>query len=183
MPKTKKELLQELLDLEDEKVVDVVEEGGNPPLPNPHHPQHNQGNNRKLKPNISAGGWEGGEPPSSEENSVQQTKPKREKTQKQMEAFEKAKAIRDANYAKRKEERERIAREEKEKLEEKLVKKAIAVKKKQIKKQAILEELSDDETEAPPKTTQAPKKKETKEISQPTPAPVPAPSYPVLRFF
>lgn len=73
--------------------------------------------------------------------------PKKPRTAKQLEAFEKAKAIRDANFLKRKQEAERIAAEEKKKIEEKLVKKAIAVKKKQIKQQKILDEIpSDDDT-------------------------------------
>jgi hypothetical protein len=73
--------------------------------------------------------------------------PKKPRTAKQLEAFEKAKAIRDANYAKRKEEAERKAEEDRKLLEEKLVKKAIAVKKKQIKQQKILDEIpSDDDT-------------------------------------
>ena len=63
-----------------------------------------------------------------------------------MEAFERAKAIRDANFEKRKEEKRLKEEEERKIIEEKLVKKAIAVKKKQIKKQAVLDEISDDDT-------------------------------------
>ena len=47
----------------------------------------------------------------------------------------------------RKAERELRAEEERKLLEEKVVKKAISVKKKQIKKQAVLDEISDDETD------------------------------------
>jgi hypothetical protein len=40
----------------------------------------------------------------------------------------------------------RIAEEEKKKLEAKIVRKAISIKKKEIKKQSALDEISDDET-------------------------------------
>lgn len=93
------------------------------------------------------------------------------RTQKQIDAFEKAKAIRDANRKQRMEEKSKQEEEHKKKMEEKIVKKAIAVKKKQIIKEKIIDEaISDDEIpdeiiqkvmkkSAPPakKSTQAPK--------------------------
>jgi hypothetical protein len=74
---------------------------------------------------------------------------KKPRTAKQLEAFEKAKAIRDANYAKRKAEADHNAAQERKALEEKLVKKAIAVKKKQIKQQKLLDEISSDDDTKP----------------------------------
>lgn len=51
--------------------------------------------------------------------------PKKPRTAKQLEAFEKAKAIRDANFLKRKQEAERIAAEEKRKLKKNWLKKPL----------------------------------------------------------
>jgi hypothetical protein len=83
--------------------------------------------------------------------------PKKERTEAQKMAWEKALATRQANRENRKTvketENERIARELKEKkdlakkqVEDKIVKKAISIKKKAIKKEIILDEVSDDET-------------------------------------
>lgn len=97
--------------------------------------------------------------------------PKKPRTPKQLEAFEKAKAIRDANYAKRKEEAQRKAEEERKLLEEKLVKKAIAVKKKQIKQQKILDEIpSDDDAPVQKVKTEAVKKVNPSPVIPPKPA-------------
>ena len=74
------------------------------------------------------------------------TKAKKPRTEAQMRAFEKAKETARLNAEKRKAEREMKAEEERKIIEEKLVKKAIAVKKKQIKQQAVLDEISDDDT-------------------------------------
>jgi hypothetical protein len=72
-------------------------------------------------------------------------KPRPPKTQAQLDAFKKAVATRDANAKRRREEAEKILAESKKETEEKVVKKAIAIKKKQIKAQLALEELSDDD--------------------------------------
>jgi hypothetical protein len=83
--------------------------------------------------------------------------PKKERTEAQKLAWEKALATRQANRDNRKvvkeTEKERIARELKEKtllakkqVEDKIVRKAISIKKKAIKKEIILDEISDDET-------------------------------------
>jgi hypothetical protein len=98
---------------------------------------------------------DGGSVPKRQHNKVKEggseplgsdVKPKRERTQKQIDAFNKCiqmkkeKALQRANEAKRLMEYDRKA------LEEKVVKKAISIKKKQIKKQSALDEISDDDT-------------------------------------
>lgn len=115
---TKKELLRQLLDLEDDNV----------------------GDNGKTDENTELNA----ESINDKEETI--TKPKKQLTEKQLEALKKGQATRDANIKKRKEEAQRIADEEKKKLEEKIVKKAISIKKKQIKKQSALDEIEDDET-------------------------------------
>ena len=77
------------------------------------------------------------------------TRAKKPRTEAQMKAFEKAKENARINAEKRKEEREAKAKEEQKIIEEKLVKKAIALKKKQIKEQAILDKIPDDDTPLP----------------------------------
>jgi len=83
--------------------------------------------------------------------------PKRDRTEAQRMAWDKALATRQANRDNRKivkeTEKERIARELNEKkllakkqVEDKIVKKAISIKKKAIKKEIILDEISDDDT-------------------------------------
>lgn len=124
MPKTKKELIQELLELEDNTT-------------------DNLGNMSEHKDDKQI---EKTEMINDKENDEPITKPKRQLTEKQKEALAKGKQIRDANALKRKEERIKKEEEEKKIIEEKLVKKAIALKKKQIKKQALLDEISDDDT-------------------------------------
>jgi hypothetical protein len=125
MSKSRKQILQELLDLENDKVEDVEE-----PI-----------NNDVSVPIIT-------ETIPSKENKDDEiiTKAKKPRTQKQLEAFEKAKQIRDANALKRKEEQKKKEEEERKIIEAKLVKKAISIKKKEIKKQALLDEISDDDT-------------------------------------
>jgi len=66
-------------------------------------------------------------------------KVKKPRSEKQIEAFKKASAIRDTNRAKRKE-------DGKKEMEEKILKKAISIKKKQIKKAYTIDDISDDET-------------------------------------
>lgn len=124
MAKKKKELLQELLDLED-KTTEHLEES-----------YDNKNDKQDEKPETI----------NDKEINEPITKPKKPRTEKQLEAFEKAKQIRDANALKRKEERLKKEEEERKQNEEKLIKKAIALKKKQLKKQAILDEISDDDT-------------------------------------
>jgi hypothetical protein len=152
MSKSRKQILQELLDLENEKVEDVENKVALPP----------------SEPHTTSGD-------SESEESETITKAKKPRTAKQLEAFEKAKAIRDANALKRKEEAKRLAEEERKIIEEKLVKKAISIKKKQIKKQAVLEEISDDETPI----------EKVKEIAEKIKAPIqklPAPEKPIMKY-
>ena len=73
-------------------------------------------------------------------------KEKKPRTAKQIEAFEKARLTREKNALARKQMRDEEAIAIRKEVEDKLVKKAIAVKKKQIKQEAILDEISDDET-------------------------------------
>ena len=124
MSKSRKQILQELLDLENEKVEEVEE-------------------TPKISLNTSDSAVKN-------EIEIEQndtlTRAKKPRTAKQLEAFEKAKAIRDANALKRKEEAKALAEQQRKIIEDKLIKKAISLKKKQIKKQAVLEEISDDDT-------------------------------------
>ena len=63
---------------------------------------------------------------------------------KQKLAFEKARARMMENVQLRKQQKEIEHELKKKELEEKLLKKALSIKKKEIKKKAILEEISDD---------------------------------------
>lgn len=76
----------------------------------------------------------------------QPIKAKKPRSQKQIEQFERIRAIRDANRKARAEERALQEAQNKKELEDKIVKKAISIKKKQILKQKVLDEVSDDET-------------------------------------
>ena len=78
---------------------------------------------------------------------IEKPKVKRERTDKQKEAFIKAREKMMANAELRKLERAKNAEKQKQDLEEKIIKKAILLKKKEIKKKAILEEISSDSTE------------------------------------
>jgi hypothetical protein len=122
--KSKKELLKQLLELEDEDVGDI-------------------GENMVLKTEEPI---ENTETINDEEKVASVEKPKKKLTEKQLEALKKGQQKRNENREKNRLEKEKKEEEERKILEEKLVKKAIAVKKKQIKKQAVLDEISDDET-------------------------------------
>ena len=74
-----------------------------------------------------------------------QKKPTRPRTAKQIEQFKKVVESKMKNAEERKKKAEMKAVEDKQELEEKLVKKAIAVKKKQIKKQKIIDDISEEE--------------------------------------
>jgi len=129
---TKKELLQQLLDLEDEKVGDVGKQDDTQVLQE--HKEEVEVNDESI------------------------VKPKKKLTEKQLEALKKGQQTRDANAKKRREEAERKAEEDRKIMEAKIVRKAISIKKKEIKKQAALDEISDDDTPI----------QKIKEISQPT---------------
>jgi hypothetical protein len=79
-----------------------------------------------------------------EEKPVTKQKPKR--TEAQRLAFERCKAKREENAKKRAEDAKKLLEYEKKALEEKLIAKAVSIKKKQIKKQIVLDEISDDDT-------------------------------------
>lgn len=82
----------------------------------------------------------------SESDEEIEVKPKRERTEKQRQSFLKAQATRLAKAEERKKERSLKDKQDKEELEQKLIEKAIKVKKKQIKKMKVIEDLSDDDT-------------------------------------
>lgn len=77
-------------------------------------------------------------------------KPRKPRTEKQIEQFKKVVETKMKNASERKKLAEVKAVVDKQELEEKLVKKAIAVKKKQIKKQKIIDDISDEEKEDDP---------------------------------
>jgi hypothetical protein len=81
-----------------------------------------------------------------EEEVVAPVKVKKERTQKQKDAFERCILKKKECASKRNEDAKRLAAFDKAALEEKVVKKAISIKKKQIKKQSALDEISDDDT-------------------------------------
>jgi hypothetical protein len=72
--------------------------------------------------------------------------PKKERTEAQKLAFERCKKQREANAKKRMDDAKKLMEYEKKALEEKLIAKAVSIKKKQIKKQVILDEISDEDT-------------------------------------
>ena len=80
----------------------------------------------------------------SDEETVEKPKPKR--TQKQIDAFQKVRDKKMQNAKLRQEEKKLKDEEDRKELEAKIIKKAVAIKKKQIKKQTVLEEISDDDT-------------------------------------
>jgi hypothetical protein len=126
----KKELLRQLLELEDDDVGDIGLSL-----------EKMESNNDTLPKNI-----ESIDDKEDETVVASLEKPKKKLTEKQLEALKKGQDKRNENRVKNKLEKDKKEEEERKILEEKLVKKAIAVKKKQIKKQALLDEISDDET-------------------------------------
>jgi len=78
-------------------------------------------------------------------------KPKRERTEKQKEAFKRATEIRRENAKIRKESRDLAEDENKKETEKKVIAKAIALKKKQIKRVQMLDEFSDEDEPPAPK--------------------------------
>ena len=80
----------------------------------------------------------------SEEETVEKIKAPR--TQKQIDAFKKVIEKKMENAMKRQIEKKLQEEKDKKELEAKIIKKAVSIKKKQIKKQTVLEEISDDET-------------------------------------
>ena len=92
-------------------------------------------------------------------------KEKRERTQAQKDAFERAKQAREAKVKARKEENEIIKKSKEKEFEDKLIKKAITTKKKQIKEMAKkIEEESDTDIDERPVNTRTPIIKQKDEI-------------------
>jgi len=81
-----------------------------------------------------------------EKEVVAPIKVKKERTQKQKDAFERCILKKKECASKRNDDAKRLAAFDKAALEEKVIKKAISIKKKQIKKQSALDEISDDDT-------------------------------------
>lgn len=76
---------------------------------------------------------------------IEKKKDKKPRTQKQIDAFEKVRQIRDGKRVERKETREKVNIELKQQKEEKITKKALSIKKKQILRDADLDAISDEE--------------------------------------
>ena len=72
-------------------------------------------------------------------------KAKKPRTEAQIKAFERCLELKKEKAKKRNDEAKRLAEYDKKALEEKVVAKAISIKKKQIKKQIALDEISDDD--------------------------------------
>lgn len=91
-------------------------------------------------------------PPAAEESDPEEEEEpetpakKRTRTPAQIKAFERCLEIKREKAAKRLADAKKLAAFEKAALEEKVVSKAISIKKKQIKKQSALDEISDDDT-------------------------------------
>jgi hypothetical protein len=147
----KEQLLKELRDLENEKPEEVEDLG---------------------KPDADKTDDEDDEPQTI-------TRAKKPRTEAQMKAFEKAKEKARLNAETRKAEREAKAKEEQKAIEEKLVKKAISLKKKQIKQQAVLDQIEDDDTPLPEieKIVKELPAKFKKSVKQELPIPEPKPKY------
>lgn len=90
------------------------------------------------------------------------TKEKKPRTEAQQKAFELCLKKRADSIAKRKSDAERLAEFEKKALEEKVVKKAVAIKKKAIKKLEVLDDISSSSDEEP-----APVKRPSKQPIKP----------------
>ena len=96
-------------------------------------------------------------------------KPKRERSQKQIEQFQKAVEARQVSIAKRAEMRKQAEEQAQKILEEKILKKAIRVKKKQIKQLQVFEPTQSEE-ESEEDAPQPPPRAKTE--TKPKPAPV-----------
>ena len=109
-------------------------------------------------------------------------KTKKPRTQKQIEAFEKVRKIRDEKRAERKEVKEKAEIEYKQQKEAKIVKKALSIKKKQILADADLDDVS-EEDDIPIEVVKKIMKKFPKKSTQPKQEQVAQPVYtPTLTF-
>lgn len=96
---------------------------------------------------------------------LSEPKQKRERTDGQKRAFEKARAQAHHNAQLRLQEKAKLAEQMTKEYEEKILKKAISIKKKEIKEKAKLEQISDDETPME-KIKQISSKLENKKLEQ-----------------
>ena len=109
-------------------------------------------------------------------------KTKKPRTQKQIEAFERVRKIRDEKRAERKEVKEKAEIEYKQQKEAKIVKKALSIKKKQILADADLDDVS-EEDDIPIEVVKKIMKKFPKKSTQPKQEQVAQPVYtPTLTF-
>lgn len=106
--------------------------------------------------------------------------PKKPRTEKQIEAFKKVIEKRNENRKIRAEEKEKVAEQEKIVLEEKIIKKAVSIKKKQIKKQIVLDDITDDDE--PIEDIKHKIIKSKKIVPVPAPIPPPQPQKPKIYF-
>jgi len=100
-----------------------------------------------------------------------EVKAKKPRTEAQIKAFERCLELKKEKVKKRADEAQRLAEYDKKALEAKVVAKAISIKKKQIKKQSALDEISDEED-----VIEVVKEK-SKERGIPRPPPVPKISF------
>ena len=93
------------------------------------------------------------------------------KTEKQLEAFSKARERRMENIGKRKQTIQELEDKAREELDRKIISKAISIKKKQIKKNAELDEISDDDTplEEVIQIAKKPRKQRPTQVAEPEP--------------
>lgn len=109
-------------------------------------------------------------------------KSKKPRTQKQIEAFERARKIRDEKRAERKDVKVKAETEYKQQKEAKIVKKALSIKKKQILADADLDDVS-EEDEIPMEVVKKIMKKYPRKSAPPKQEPVSQPVYmPTLTF-
>jgi hypothetical protein len=102
-------------------------------------------------------------------------KPKKKPSEKQLEAMAIGRLIRAELIKMRKKQAEIDRENEKKALEEKIVQKAISIKKKEIKKSLVLDEISDDETPIEEIKTAVKAKKAVVQAPKPPPQPQQAP--------
>ena len=103
-------------------------------------------------------------------------KPKKVATEKQLEAMRLGREKRDQQIKLRREAEEQEKATQKKLLEDKIVKKAISIKKKEIKKSTLLDEISDDDTPLEEIKTAIKAKPIPKQVApkvQPPPPPAP----------
>lgn len=111
------------------------------------------------------------EQPEEQPDCIQAVKEKKPRTQKQIDAFNRCIEMRSKKRGERKEKRDETAVVKKVELEEKIVKKAISIKKKELKQQLALDAISDDDT--PIEELKVKKRVRIREPSPPPPPPPP----------